>query len=195
MPLYLAAKLQRDPAALQQYLADQLGTDRVEILISEIKLGTLFKWDGYPMTVSGRSVNSLILRNAAELRTSAEQEQYIKKMSRYLEKCKGRKEPLPIRPAYDKLTPEENLQLYDAFTQWLTSGIYAKRLSLQGKFLLEKRDAFAALSPEAQVRQLMEILHFFQCNPVAANLSELGGAARAGLLLVSKQQACGYGTA
>ena len=107
-------------------------------------------------------------------------------MSRYLEKCKGCKEPLPIRPAYDKLTPEENLQLYDAFTQWLTSGIYAKRLSLQGKFLLEKRDAFAALSPEAQVRQLMEILHFFQCNPVAANLSELGGAARAGLLLVSK---------
>ena len=93
---------------------------------------------------------------------------------------------MPIRPAYDKLTPEENLQLYDAFTQWLTSGIYAKRLSLQGKFLLEKRDAFAALSPEAQVRQLMEILHFFQCNPVAANLSELGGAARAGLLLVSK---------
>ena len=186
VPLYLAAKLQRDPAALQQHLADQLGTDRVEILIPEIKLGTLFKWDGYPMTLSGRTGPQLIFRNAAELRTSAEQEQYIKKMSRYLEKCKGRKEPLPIRPAYDKLTPEENLQLYDAFTQWLTSGIYAKRLSLQGKFLLEKRDAFAALSPEAQVRQLMEILHLFQCNPVAANLSELGGVAHAGILLASK---------
>ena len=186
VPLYLAAKLQRDPAALQQYLADQLGTDRVEILVPEIKLGTLFKWDGYPMTVSGRTGERLLFRNAAELRTNAEQEQYIKKMSRYLEKCKGRKEPLPIRPAYDKLTPEENLQLYDAFTQWLTSGIYAKRLSLQGKFLLEKRDAFAALSPEAQVRQLMEILHLFQCNPVAANLSELGGVAHAGILLASK---------
>ena len=107
-------------------------------------------------------------------------------MSRYLEKCKGRKEPLPIRPAYDKLTPEENLQLYDAFTQWLTSGIYAKRLSLQGKFLLEKRDVFAALSPEAQVQQLMEILHFFQCNSRRVNLSEIGGKAEVGKLQVSK---------
>lgn len=186
VPLHKAAECKQNPAVLQRTLAEQLGVDTVEILIPEIKIGTLFKWDGFPMRVSGRTGDRLLYRNAAELRTSAEQEQYMKKMSRYLEKCKGRKEPLPIRPAYDKLTPEENLQLYDAFAEWLTSGIYAKRLSAQGEFLREKREAFASLPTETQVRQLMEILHLFQCNPVAANLSELGGAAHAGILLTSK---------
>lgn len=186
VPLHKAAECKQNPAVLRRTLAEQLGVDTVEILIPEIKIGTLFKWDGFPMRVSGRTGDRLLYRNAAELRTSAGQEQYIKKISRYLEKCKGRKEPLPIRPAYDKLTPEENLQLYDAFAEWLTSGIYAKRLSEQGEFLREKRETFAALPTETQVRQLMEILHLFQCNPVLANLSELGGAAQSGKMRTSK---------
>lgn len=186
VPLYLAKKFKQNPEALPCYLAEQLGVDTAEILIPEIKIGALFKYDGFPMRVSGRTGDRLLYRNAAELRTSAEQEQYIKKMSRYLEKCKGHKEPLPIRPAYDKLTTAENLKLYDAFAEWLTNGIYAKRLSAQGEFLREKREIFAALTLEAQVRQLMEILHLFQFNPVLANLSELGGAAQSGMMRTSK---------
>ena len=187
VPLYRANEFKQNPKALQAYLAKQLEVESVEILIPEIKMGALFKWDGFPMTISGRTGVQLLFRNAAELHTTQEQEQYIKKMRSYLDKCKGHKEALPIRPAYDKLTKEENLSLYDAFTELLASGIYAKRLSAQGKFLAEKREKFAQLTPEEQVQQLAEILHLFQCNPVAANLSLLGGAAHAGILLVSKK--------
>lgn len=186
VPLYLAAAFKKDPKALRTYLANQLGVEQVEILLPEIKIGTLFKWDGFPMTLSGRTGNQILFRSAAELRTTPEQEKYIKRISKYLERCKIRRETLSIIPAFDKLTEEENLKLYDAYITLLQNNLYAKRFKKQGDFLLEKRTAFCQLKIEDQVKLLAEVLHLFQCNPISADLTLLKGAAHAGIVLSSK---------
>lgn len=187
VPLYLAPTFKRDPEALCRYLAEQLKVDHVDILIPEIKIGTLFKWDGFPMTLSGRTGDSLIFRSATELRTTPEQEKYIKRISKYLERCKIRRETLEIIPEFDKLTAEENLKLYDAYIALLQNSLYAKRFKKQCDFLLQKRTAFCQLKIEEQVKLLAEVLHLFQCNPIAADLSLLKGPGRAGIITASKK--------
>ncbi len=186
VPLYRTEEFKKNPEALCDYLKTQLGVDSIEILIPEIKIGTLFNWGGFPLRLAGRTGNSLIARTAAELRTTPEQESYLKNISEYLKKCQEKKQVITIIPKFDKLTKEENLVLYDYFTGLLTDGIYAKRLSLQGKFLNEKREMFKELSSEDQVRLLAEVLHFFQCNPVLSDLSLLNGVAHAGGMNLSK---------
>lgn len=190
VPLYRAVEFKKNPDALCAYLQEQLGTEKVEILIPEIKIGTLFRWNGFPMTLSGRTGNSLIFRCAAELRTTPEQEKYLKKIANYMSRSKEQnkavKDTPKIIPAYDKLSADENLALYDFFTELLLNGIYAKRLSIQGKFLRENRENFINLSLEDQVKLLSEVLHFFQCKPVLTDLSLLKGSANAGVLSPSK---------
>ncbi len=186
VPIYCAEKIGSNQEALRVYLAKQLGVDTLEILIAKIKIGTLFKWNGFPIRIFSKTGEKFRVRTAAELHTTAEQEQYIKKIRNYLEKCKSRKEPLPIQPAYDKLTLEENLKLYDDFTALLNYGIYAKQFLSQGKFLAEKREKFVLLSMEEQVKVLMEILHLFQCNPVLSDLRAIGGVKTAGAKDLSK---------
>ncbi len=186
VPLYRAAEFKENPDALCAYLQEQLGVEKVEILIPEIKIGTLFRWNGFPMTLSGRTGNCLDFRCAAELRVTPEQEKYLKKIGNYLNRCKEQKNDFKIIPAYDKLTEGENLVLYDFFTKLLSEGIYAKRLSIQGKFLKEKREQFSALSLENQVKLLAEVLHFFQCKPILTDLSLVDGSSNAGVLRPSK---------
>ncbi len=182
VPLYRAAEFKKNPDALCAYLREQLNVGKVEILIPEIKIGTLFRWNGFPMTLSGRTNNQLIFRCAAELRTTPEQEKYLKKIGNYVNRRKEQKKDLKIVPSYDRLTESENLALYDFFTEHLLHGIYAKRLLIQGEFLGRNREKFIKLSLEDQVRLLTEVLHFFQCNPILTDLSLIGGVSSAGAI-------------
>lgn len=186
VPLYRAEEFKKNPDALCAYLQEQIGVEKVEILIPEIKIGTLFRWNGFPMTLSGRSNAQLVFHCAAELRTTPEQEKYLKKIGNYINRCKEQnkfeKDTPKIIPAYDKLTEGENLVIYDYFTELLLNRIYAKRLSAQGKFLRESREKFIALSLEDQVKLLSEALHFFQCNSALTDLSLLGGPSKSGAI-------------
>ena len=188
IPLYKAEELKKNPSELCKYLAQQLGVDEVEILIPKIKFGTLFKWDGFTMTISGRTGNRLIFCSATEFRSTPSQEEYIKKISNYLERCKkaGNK-ALDIVPEYDKLTEEDNMMLYDDFLTLLKDSLYSKRFSKQYDFLNKNRNTFKQLPCEYQVNLLAEILHFFQCNPLAANLSALKGPGKAGIIVNSSK--------
>lgn len=170
VPLYLMTELKKNPEFLKEYFQKQLDVNELKVLIPEIKIGTLFKWNGFPITLAGRSGNKILFRGAAQWRATPEQEKYVKKISKYIERSKGRKDELKIIPEYDKLTKEENLELYDRFTELLQNGIYAIKLSKQGQFLKDSRDKFISLSLESQVKQLFEILHLFQCKSGAADL-------------------------
>ena len=186
VPLYLMPELKKDPRVLEKYFKEQLETDSLKILIPEIKIGALFKWNGFPITLAGRSSSSIQFRGAAQWHATPEQEKYVKRISKYIERSKSRRDELKIIPEYDKLTEKENLDLYDRFTEMLQSGIYAIKLSKQGVFLKDSRDKFISLSLEAQVKQLSEILHLFQCKSGSADLRALGGVGKAGIIAYSK---------
>lgn len=186
IPLYKVNEFRENPDAICEYLKQKLKIDNIEIILPEIKIGTLFKWNGFPVTLSGRSSDSLILKNAAQLRTTPKQENYLKNISEYMKKCNKKKQVLTIVSKFDKLTKEENLELYDYFTKLLTDGIYSKVFSTQGKFMQQKREKFASISTEEQVKFLSEILKIFQCNAVRPNLNILDGPSEVGRIILSK---------
>ena len=86
---------------------------------------------------------------------------------------------------YDDLTEEKLLLLYDTFVLKLKNTIYGVRLGAQVESLEKGREKYCTLTLEEKCIVLFEILHLFQCQSGAANLSMIGGAARAGILVLN----------
>ena len=61
-----------------------------------------------------------------------------------------------------------------------------KKLGAQAKTLTEKREKFKELCIEEKCIVLYEILHFFQCQSVTADLKLIGGSGRAGICISTK---------
>ena len=81
-----------------------------------------------------------------------------------------------------QLSSDKLEQLYDELLNKLMNSIYAKRLATQAKFLDIGKPDFIELSTEDKCILLAEILHLFQCNSQASDLSLLNGPKRAGIL-------------
>ena len=65
--------------------------------------------------------------------------------------------------------------------------IYSEKIADQGKHLMKNRQKFEALSIADKCKTISEILHLFQCNATGANLSQVGGGARVGIMTVNNR--------
>lgn len=184
-PLYLDKQTGGSGDAKLEFCKIKQGLKDAEILIDNIKLNTLFCIDGSYAWLRGRTGDRVIWCNANELFLDEVYVKYLKNISNYMRDRK--KLNNPDLQAGKSITSEDNLLLYDALTQKLASPIY-EGLSIKGQvpFLRQKRAAFVELSLEEQCRVLFEILHLMQCNSVTADLTLLGGAARARVILSNK---------
>ena len=86
----------------------------------------------------------------------------------------------------DHLEEKKVMMLYETFLNKLINTVYAKKLGAQAKTLTEKREKFKELCMEEKCIVLYEILHFFQCQSVTADLKLIGGSGRAGVLCLNK---------
>ena len=86
---------------------------------------------------------------------------------------------------YSKIMPEQTVELYDTFLQKLKDSVYTVKLSAQAETLTKCRENFVQLAIEERCAVLMQILVFFQCNPVLSDLRFIGGAGHAGQITVS----------
>ena len=154
-----------------------------EILLEKIKMDSLFRVKGFYMWLSGRTGKQLIFKGANELLLTESETRLLKKIIKYTQRRKENKD-LKLTE-WDNIAEKELLELYDAFTEKLSHSVYAVRLGTQGKTLTEKRPVFAALPVEEKCIILSEILHLFQCQSSSANLSLIGGPARAGILYLN----------
>ncbi len=184
-PLYLDKQTGGSKEAKIEFCKNRQGLKDAQILIDNIKLNTLFCIDGSYAWLRGRTGDRVIWCNANQLFLDEPLVKYLKSISNYMRDRK--KLNNPDLQAGKSITSEDNLFIYDALTQKLASPIYAG-LSIKGQvsFLSQKRDAFVVLSLEEQCRVLFEILHLMQCKSVPADLTLLGGAARAGVILSNK---------
>ena len=184
VPLYLSKQIESSPeAAIAYFSSEERGLTNPRILLPKIKIDTLFKVDGFYMHLSGRTENRLIFKGANQLLLNSNEEAVLKKVLKFVARRKENKN-LTIVPQ-DGITSADLLQLYDTFVDKLKNAIYKVRLSAQGDALREKREKFIALAIEQQCIVLSEILHLFQCQSGAADLKLIGGAARAGILVLN----------
>lgn len=67
----------------------------------------------------------------------------------------------------------------------LINTVYHVRLGAQVTTLTKKRENFSKLNDEDKCIVLSEILHMFQCQSGSANLTLIGGSAKAGILVLN----------
>ena len=84
-----------------------------------------------------------------------------------------------------ELTDEMLIEMYEVFQKKLMDTVYKIRLSSQITTFEKGREKFENLSLQEKCTVIEEILHLFQCQSGAANLSLIGGPAHAGIMLVS----------
>lgn len=112
-------------------------------------------------------------------------EKYIKKIAKYIQRNKEAKGQLPVT-VFDKFDKDTNIALYDKLLDKLQNTVYRVRLSAQIKNLEKGRETFINLGIKEQVITLFEILHLFQCNSVNGDLTAIGGAKDTGTLKIGK---------
>ena len=183
VPIYLKKWIEESKENAVEYLEKERGLNKPEILITKIKIDTLFKVDGFYMWLSGRTGNQLLFKGANELILSLEDTKTLKKIVKFINRLKENKETKIIEK--DKLTEQELLQLYDTFLYKLKNTIYNVRLALQGENLQKNREKFIKLSIENKCVLLTEVLHLFQCQSGSANLKLIDGPAKAGILVLN----------
>lgn len=173
---------ERDP---EGYCQETLGLKEPKILVPKIKINALVSYDGFRMNISGRTGDRIILKNANQLVIAPRWQQYIKGVSKYIERCKKAGNELPIT-VFDKLSADENQELYTVLLEKLENPLYRIKFETAAKTIRENLEQFAVLSVPNQCRVLLQILNLFANNATSADLKVLNGKAGIGILLTSK---------
>ncbi len=181
VPLYLKAQIEQNGETAISYLEER-GLKNPRILLAQIKIDTLFKVDGFYMWLSGRTGNRLLFKGANQLLLSNRDAMILKKVSKFRARLQENKNIKIVER--DELPPEDLLRLYDVFLDKVQNTVYHVRLGAQEKTLAAKREQFMELCDEDKCIVLCEIVHMFQCQSTAANLSLIGGPAQAGIIVI-----------
>lgn len=183
VPLYLCEKISENKKAMLDYLVSSSGLKNPQILLSKIKINTLFKVDGFYMWLSGRTGKQLIFKGANQLILTAKDTEILKKVIKFVTRKKENKNLEIV--SHDELDTSDLLDLYDVFLDKLINTVYHVRLGAQVTTLTKKRENFSKLNDEDKCIVLSEILHMFQCQSGSANLTLIGGSAKAGILVLN----------
>ena len=147
-----------------------------------LRVNTVFSLDGFRVALAGKNdMRTLRFTPLMPLRLGPELERYVKRLESF-QKKRADNPALRLDPGFDRLTPEEDLALYDALRQKLAVWPYSKRPAghVIAGTLDEKREAFIALSPEARAAQLLALLPAFGRDNQGIDLTALKCAGKVG---------------
>ena len=181
VPVYLSnASKER----LLQFCKEELGLINPDIRFAEIKINSLLKVDGYPLHVSGKSNARIVVKNAVQLCLSIDEEELIRRVDKVLDIIQENKKY--IIDDHDGLAEEKMVGLYEALERKLES-IYIKRHSAQLPVVKSGREKYLKMDMVSKCRIIRELLHLFQCNAITSDLSGIGGASHAGVLVIGNE--------
>lgn len=181
MPLYLKDKIGDNELALEKYCKENLGLINPSIRIKKIKFQSLLKIDGYYIYLSGRTGDSIALRNAVPLCLNRKWVNYITKVEKCADDGLLRKE----------ISAANNLLLYDIITSKMNEGVFSKRPNKTPKFmgikLKNSKENFLILTQEQQCKVLVQMLKLTTMGFTVANLVDIGLKKTTGGLKINKK--------
>ena len=180
MPIYLKRNLDTKEK-METYCRDVLNLEEPHIRVERIKMYSLIKVNGFPMYLTGRTGNRLVVVNAAELKLSKEWMTYIKRI------FSSADEGEQAEGGLNYITRDKNVELYDILMVKHCKGIYSKRPNPVGAKLSEWRITFQKLSVDRQIYVLKQILMLSSNTNQGSDLHDLGGASKTGVSLLSKK--------
>ena len=187
VPLYLTGKLQtvqdKEAYCTTLWAKEGKGLHAPKVKIDKIPLQALLSVNGFRVNITGKTNKRYAVKNAEQLILSEKETQILERVLKFI---KRNKENPNEKLTYYKIKSEDLKTLYDAFRNKAKNTVYNGRLSKMSEVLERGEPKYKELTEEKKCKVLGEILHLFQCNSVASNLSSIDGAQQAGVLTQSK---------
>lgn len=185
--------------AVQKYLTDVVQLCKPEIKIPKIKKYSLFKINGFPMHISGRTGNRLVFYGAGQLCISENETVYLKRALKYRDSIEENENIITAKDTDDKQTEkaqkrldfykqtwgisrEANMRIYDILLAKSGNNLYKNRPASQTKDLQEQRGTFEKLPLSKQIYVIGEFLNLFKCASTSADFKLLGKGNSCGVI-------------
>lgn len=141
------------------------------------KINTMLSMEGFRVCVKGNANGgkTLIAEPVMQFSAGEKWKIYVKRLERFVEKSSQRNNHIIYDAEHDKVTEEENLQLYDIFIDKLENSIYGKRPNAPLQTLKDGREKFIACSMQEQCSVLLNILTVFGRMSGGCDLTLIGG--------------------
>ena len=188
--------------AVQKYLTEVVQLCKPEIMLPKIKKYSLFKINGFPMHISGRTGNRMLFYGAGQLCLDEADVDYLKKALKYendiaenelviadknsddIQKQQAQKN-LDYYNQKWRIARKVNMHIYDMLLAKSGNNLYKNRPASQTTDLQEQREFFEKLSLANQIHVIGEVLKLFKCASASANLKLLDKGNACGVIKVS----------
>ena len=188
--------------AVQKYLTEVVQLCKPEIMLPKIKKYSLFKINGFPMHISGRTGNRMLFYGAGQLCLDEADVDYLKKALKYendiaenelviadknsddIQKQQAQKN-LDYYNQKWRISRKVNMHIYDMLLAKSGNNLYKNRPASQTTDLQEQREFFEKLSLDNQIHVIGEVLKLFKCASASANLKLLDKGNACGVIKVS----------
>lgn len=167
--LYARGLYESDPV---KYCREILGLVDPVVVAPKIRIDALLELDGFRLYPSGRTGDMIVYKHGYPLAIDAGRERYIRNLTKYIERCAKIEYPAT---AFDGISAEENVALYNWFVERLESSVYGKLMPALLANMKSSAEAFEKMGILSQAKTLMEILKAFKCDAQNPNLKELCG--------------------
>lgn len=190
VPIYLG-DCSKDDAALVNYLQEALQrenknktVENVSVRMYPIRQRSYLKVDGYYYYLGGATGSSVYLLDALTVYLEDEKMEYVKKVEKAVNK--QRFDEITKEGEF-VITRERNVALYNYLVQKFSNGMFTKRKASIIETLVKGTDDFKELTVEKQCGILMQIFAWITTSQQNVNMTDIGGVAHAGTLLISKK--------
>lgn len=168
------------------YCEKELGYKEVEVVREKVLFNTLLSIDGFLMAITGTGNlgSTLLLESALPLFLCNEDTFYVKKIEKFLEKKKTKKDLL-VDEKYDEISREKNIKLYNTLLEKAKLPIYQNRPASCVDLLNKRFDTFRNLEIEKQLLVLDSFITYLGMTNGTSNFELIDEGKNKGKLTIS----------
>lgn len=151
-----------------------------------IKINTLIEVDGFRCNIVQKSNKgrTIVVSSAESLIVGKEMNDYIKKVSSYLEKSEKGKKFAPA--AYSRLNTDDNVKLFDLLCDKISKKPFSSVLQKIGNKIQNKREDFLKLELKEQIFFLSNMILLFKTGrSTGCDLKLIGESGQAGVITLN----------
>jgi len=151
-----------------------------------IKINTLIEVDGFRCNIVQKSNKgrTIVVSSAESLIVCKEMNDYIKKVSSYLEKSEKGKKFAPA--AYSRLNADDNVKLFDLLCDKISKKPFSSILQKIGNKIQNKREDFLKLELKEQILFLSNMILLFKTGrSTGCDLKLIGESGQAGVITLN----------
>lgn len=177
--LYQEKEYRTNPA---EFVSNLVGSP-AQIIIECVKYNSCLSLDGFRMYISSKTGERIRNKPGMQLVLGYKYEKYIKGIAKYLAKFNA----FRAVNESDRITKEQNVELYDLLIQKMTQTVFKIKFSGLSQKLVDKKEVFENLSVEDQCKVICEILKILHSNVLLGDLKLIKESGQSGAVSCNRK--------